>query len=264
MNNLEIFILKHVTLDIWSSESIPFIILFIFISAFLTAFVGLFVYSIYDDGNGLSKENSQKIKTIASILFVVFMSICLMLFYNDNKVNIKGPVDFNSKYNITTEEKDNIIELNYNKKPIFLNDNSMWNHFKISIKKTTNEKYYVYFDENAGDKKEITEEDVKRTIENIRKSENYEFDEKAEKINLHELQQKDNKDSSKEISEKKENNFNFLKYIFGFVGAGVFLYLFFKKDKNKKGTEENTEITESKQKTTLKDFKENFLRNQNK
>ena len=96
------------------------------------------------------------------------------------------------------------------------------------------------------------------------KSENYETDEKTEKINLHELQQKDNKDSSKEISEKKENNFNFFKYVFGFVGAGVLLYLFFKKDKNKKGTEENTEITESKQKTTLKEFKESFLKNQNK
>ena len=264
MNNLEIFILKHVTLDIWSSESIPFIILFIFLSVALTAMLSMLVASFYDDGNGLSKENSKKIKTIASILFVVFMSICLMLFYNDNKVNIKGPVDFNSKYNITTEEKDNIIELNYNKKPVFVEDTSMWNHFKINIKKTNKDKYFVYFNENTEDKKEITEEDVKGAIENIRKSENYETDEKTEKINLHELQQKDNKDSIKEISEKKENNFNFFKYVFGFVGAGVLLYLFFKKDKNKKQIEENNEIAESKQKTTLKDFKENFLRNQNK
>lgn len=264
MNNLEIFILKHVTLDVWSSEAIPFIILFIFISTFLASFVCLFVYSIYDEGEEKLKENSKKIKTITSTFFVIVMGICLMLFYNDNKVDLKGPVDFNSKYNITTEEKDNIIELKYTKKPIFLDDDSMWNYFKISIKKTSSEKYYVFFNGNAEDKKEITEEDVKGTIENIRKSENYEFDEKTEKINLHELQQKDNKDSIKENSEKKENNFNFLKYIFGFVGAGVFLYLFFKKDENKKGTEENTEITESKQKTTLKDFKENFLRNQNK
>lgn len=105
---------------------------------------------------------------------------------------------------------------------------------------------------------------VKGTIENIRKSENYEFDEKTEKINLNELKQKDNNDNSKEISEKKENNFNFFKYVFGFIVVGFLLYLFFKKDENKKGTEENTEITESKQKTTLKDFKENFLKNQNK
>lgn len=264
MNNLEIFILKHVTLDIWSSESIPFILLFIFISAFLTSFVGLFVYSIYDDGNGMSEENSKKIKTITSIFFVISMSVCLMLFYNDNKVDLKGPVDFNSKYNITTEEKDNIIELKYSKKPIFRDDDAMWNYFKVAIKKTTNERYYVYFNENTEDKKEITEEDVKETIENIRRSENYESDEKTEKINLHDLQQKDNKDNSKEISEKKENNFNFFKYVFGFVGVGIFLYLFFKKDKNKKGIEENTEITESKQKTTLKEFKESFLKNQNK
>lgn len=105
---------------------------------------------------------------------------------------------------------------------------------------------------------------VKGTIENIRKSENYEFDEKTEKINLNELKQKDNNDNSKEISEKKENNFNFFKYVFEFIVVGFLLYLFFKKDENKKGTEENTEITESKQKTTLKDFKENFLKNQNK
>lgn len=264
MNNLEIFILKHVTLDIWSSEAIPFILLFIFISAFLTAMLSMLFVSFYDDGNGISKENSKKIKTIASTLFVIFMSVCLMLFYNDNKVDLKGPIDFNSKYNITTEEKDNIIELNYNKKPIFVEDTSMWNHFKINIKKTNSGKYYVFFNGNAEDKKEITEEDVKGTIENIRKSENYEFDEKTEKINLHELQQKDNKDSIKENSEKKENNFNFLKYIFGFVGAGVFLYLFFKKDKNKKQIKENNEIAESKQKTTLKEFKESFLKNQNK
>jgi len=265
VNNLEIFILKHVTLDIWSSESIPFILLFIFISAFLTAFVGLFVYSIYDDGNGMSKENSKKIKTITSIFFVIFMSICLILFYNDNKVDLKGPVDFNSKYNITTEEKDNIIELKYYKKPIFTNDDSMWNHFKISIKKTNSGKYYVFFNGNAEDKKEITEEDVKGTIENIRKSENYEFDEKAEKINLHELQQKDNKDSSKEISENKENKTNLFKYIIIIIVCSGLGYLLFKKDKKKKSIiEENTEITESKQKTTLKEFKESFLKNQNK
>ncbi len=264
MNNLEIFILKHVTLDVWSSESIPFIILFIFLSAFLTAMFSMLVASFYDDGNGVPKENYKKIKTIASILFVIFMSICLLLFYNDNKVDLKGPVDFNSKYNIAIEEKDNIIELKYTKKPIFLNDNSMWNYFKINIKKTNSGKYYVFFNGNAEDKKEITEEDVKGTIENIRKSENYEFDEKTEKINLNELKQKDNNDNSKEISEKKENNSNFLKYIVVFIVVGFLLYLFFKKDENKKGTEENTEITESKQKTTLKDFKENFLRNQNK
>lgn len=264
MNNLEIFILKHVTLDVWSSEAIPFIILFIFISIFLVAFVWLFVYSIYDESEEKLKENSKKIKTITSTFFVIFMGICLMLFYNDNKVDLKGPVDFNSKYNITTEEKDNIIELKYSKKPIFTNDDSMWNYFKISIKKTNSGKYYVYFNENAEDKQEITKEDVKGTIENIRKSENYEFDEKTEKINLHELQQKDNKDNSKEISEKKENNSNFLKYIVVFIVVGVLLYLFFKKDENKKGTEENAEITESKQKTTLKEFKESFLKNQNK
>ena len=140
----------------------------------------------------------------------------------------------------------------------------MCNHFKINIKKTTNERYYVYFNENTEDKQEITKEDVKGTIENIRKSENYEFDEKTEKINLHELQQKDNKDNSKEISEKKENNFNFFKYIVIIMVCSGLGYLFFKKDKNKKQIEESTEITESKQKTTLKDFKENFLRNQNK
>ena len=98
----------------------------------------------------------------------------------------------------------------------------------------------------------------------LNSEERQEFDEKAEKINLHELQQKDNKDSIKEISEKKESNSNFLKYIVVFIVVGFLLYLFFKKDENKKGTEENAEITESKQKTTLKDFKENFLRNQNK
>lgn len=98
----------------------------------------------------------------------------------------------------------------------------------------------------------------------LNSEERQEFDEKAEKINLHELQQKDNKDSIKEISEKKESNSNFLKYIVVFIVVGFLLYLFFKKDENKKGTEENAEITESKQKTTLKEFKESFLKNQNK
>lgn len=263
MNNLENFILKHVTLDIWSSESIPFIILFIFLSAALTAMLSMLVASFYDDGNGLSKENSKKIKTIASTLFVIFMSVCLMLFYNDNKVDLKGPVDFNSKYNIAIEEKDNIIELNYNKKPIFVEDTSMWNHFKINIKKTNKDKYFVYFNENTEDKKEISKEDVKSTIENIRKSENYEFDEKTEKINLNELLQKDT-DNNKEISEKKENKSNFFKYIVIIAICFGLGYLFFKKDKNKKQIEGNNEIAESQQKTTLKDFKENFLRNQNK
>lgn len=264
MNNLEIFILKHVTLDIWSSESIPFIILFIFLSAALTVAVWMTVVSFYDDGKDGLKENRKKIKTIVLTSFVIFMSICLTLFYNDNKVNLKGPVDFNSKYNITTEEKDNIIELKYYKKPIFRDDDSMWNHFKINIKKTNKDKYFVYFNENTEDKKEISKEDVKSTIENIRKSENYEFDEKTEKINLNELLQKDT-DNNKENSENKENKTNIFKYIVIIMVCFGLGYLFFKKDKKNKPTiEENNEIAESKQKTTLKEFKESFLKNQNK
>ena len=264
MNNLEIFILKHVTLDIWSSESIPFIILFIFLSAALTVAVWMTVVSFYDDGKDGLKENRKKIKTIVLTSFVIFMSICLTLFYNDNKVNLKGPVDFNSKYNITTEEKDNIIELKYYKKPIFRDDDSMWNHFKINIKKTNKDKYFVYFNENTEDKKEISKEDVKSTIENIRKSENYEFDEKTEKINLNELLQKDT-DNNKENSENKENKTNIFKYIVIIMVCFGLGYLFFKKDKKNKPTiEENNEIAESKQKTTVKEFKESFLKNQNK
>lgn len=101
MNNLEIFILKHVTLDIWSLEAISFILLFIFLSAVLTVIISMLVASFYDDGEDNLKVNYKKIGIIASTFFVISMSICLIFFYNDNKVDLKGPVDFNSKYNIS-------------------------------------------------------------------------------------------------------------------------------------------------------------------
>ena len=76
-------------------------------------------------------------------------------------------------YNIEMKEKDKLIEIDFNKKEkrsIELKDN-----FKVFLEKTNEEKYYVYFDENKKDKKEVSLNEIKETFGNIKRVETKKF-----------------------------------------------------------------------------------------
>lgn len=107
-----------------------------------------------------------------------FFGILFVVFFITYKININAKLSNRSTilkedYNIEMKEKDNNIELIFNKKEEssdFFKDN-----FKVFFQKTNEEKYYVYFDENKKDKKEVSLNEIKETFNNINKVETKKF-----------------------------------------------------------------------------------------
>lgn len=102
------------------------------------------------------------------LLFVVFIIFLMFVLPKSEK-----PTTLKEDYNIEMKEKDNNIELNFNKKEEssdFFKDN-----FKVFLEKTNEEKYYVYFDENKKNKKEVSLNEIKETFNNVNKVESKKF-----------------------------------------------------------------------------------------
>ena len=75
------------------------------------------------------------------------------------------------------KEKDDKIEIDFRKKEKnsgFFKDNFKDN-FKAILEKTNEEKYYIYFDENKKDKKEVRLNEIKETFKNINQVESEKF-----------------------------------------------------------------------------------------
>ena len=121
----------------------------------------------------LSSSEISKKKFVLS-----FFGILFVVFFITYKININAKLSNRSTilkedYNIEMKEKDDNIELNFNKKEEssdFFKDN-----FKVFLEKTNEEKYYVYFDENQKDKKEVSLKEIKETFNNVNKVETKKF-----------------------------------------------------------------------------------------
>ena len=99
----------------------------------------------------LSSSNISKKKFVLSFFGILFVASFIMYKIDINAKLSDGSTILKEDYNIEMKEKDNNIELNFNKKEEssdFFKDN-----FKVFLEKTNEEKYYVYFDENKKDKK---------------------------------------------------------------------------------------------------------------
>ena len=86
-------------------------------------------------------------------------------------------IDLKEDYNIEMKEKDDKIEIDFRKKEKnsgFFKDNFKDN-FKAILEKTNEEKYYVYFNENKKDKKEVSLNEIKETFGNIKRVETTKF-----------------------------------------------------------------------------------------
>lgn len=100
------------------------------------------------------------------------------MIFSNYKIDINaklsdGSTILKEDYNIEMKEKDNNIELNFNKKEEasdFFKDN-----FKVFFEKTNEDKYYVYFDENKKNKKEVSLNEIKETFNNVNKVESKKF-----------------------------------------------------------------------------------------
>lgn len=155
MNNLENLVKKYAFSELADFGNDLFLILM-----FLFLVIGFILYFM---GNDFS---------FSGLLFVIFM-VSLMFFLSNSEKVSKKTIDLKEYYNIEMKEKDKLIEIDFNKKEkrsIELKDN-----FKVFLEKTNEEKYYVYFDENKKDKKEVSLNEIKETFGNIKRVETKKF-----------------------------------------------------------------------------------------
>ena len=114
------------------------------------------------------------------VVVVIIFSFVFYVFSPTSIFKTNTPdksVILKENYNIEMKEKDELIELGFNKKKKstgFLKDNFKDN-FKVYLEKTNEEKYYIYFDENKKDKKEVSLNEIKETFGNIKRVETKKF-----------------------------------------------------------------------------------------
>lgn len=121
----------------------------------------------------LSSSEISKKKFVLSFFGILFVASFIMYKIDINAKLSDGSTILKEDYNIEMKEKDNNIELNFNKKEEssdFFKDN-----FKVFFEKTNEDKYYVYFDENKKDKKEVNLNEIKETFNNVNKVETKKF-----------------------------------------------------------------------------------------
>lgn len=154
MNNLENLVKKYAFSELADFGNNLFLILM-----FLLLVIGFIVYFMENDFS------------FSGLLFVVFI-VSLMFFLSNSEKVSKKTIDLKEYYNIEMKEKDELIEVNFKKekRAVELKDN-----FKVYLEKTNEEKYYVYFDENKQDKKEVSLNEIKKTFGNIKKVESKKF-----------------------------------------------------------------------------------------
>lgn len=117
----------------------------------------------------LSSSEISKKKFVLSFFGILFIASFIMYKIDINVKLSDESTILKEDYNIEMKEKDNNIELNFNKKEES-SDFFKYN-FKVFLEKTNEKKYYVYFDENQKDKKEVSLKEIKETFDNIKKVE---------------------------------------------------------------------------------------------
>ena len=121
----------------------------------------------------LSSSKISKKKFVLSFFGILFVASFIMYKIDINAKLSDGSTILKEDYNIEMKEKDNNIELIFNKKEEasdFFKDN-----FKVFFEKTNEDKYYVYFDENKKNKKEVSLNEIKETFNNVNKVESKKF-----------------------------------------------------------------------------------------
>ena len=133
--------------------------------------------------------------SFALFVFVLISVGCYFIFFGKSEKSI----DLKKEYNITLEEKQNKIELAYNRK-----DNSyaaIKNEFKVVFTKDNEENYYVYFDEKADEKKTTSFKEIQQFVKG---QVDYEYYEALDNFKIKDLSK--NKRKQKEEIDNNETD----------------------------------------------------------
>lgn len=138
---------------------------------------------------GYKKTKKEKRVERYWLIFLLFVYIIGNAIFLKTCFTIKNKtiVDLNNENNVVFQEKNNNIELYYIPKEnnSKIDENVLKKaNLKITIQQTTDEKYYIYFNDESEQNKEVKKEDLKEFINNIKSQENYKEIEKNKKLTL--------------------------------------------------------------------------------
>ena len=130
-------------------------------------------------------------------IFLIFMGF--LVFGSYYHFFYSKSIDLKKEYNVVLEEKQNKLELSYNKKEdAFANAR---NKFKVVFTKDNEEDYYVYLDEKADEKKSTSFKEIQQFVKG---QVDYEYYESLENFRLKDLSK--NKNKQKEEAIKNETD----------------------------------------------------------
>ena len=181
MNNLETLVKEYANVYIENP------IIGVLTCMVFTALIMLFITPVFD---------SAKEALFGSVLILILISGGLYFAFFGKSAK---SIDLKKEYNITLEEKQNKIELNYNKKS---DSNAIIkDKFKVVFTKDNEENYYVYFDEKADEKKTTSFKEIQQFVKG---QVDYEYYESLENFRLKDLSK--NKRKQKEETIKDETD----------------------------------------------------------
>ena len=119
-------------------------------------------------------------------IFLIFMGF--LIFGSYYHFFYSKSIDLKKEYNVILEEKQNKIELTYNKKEdAFANAR---NKFKVVFTKDNEEDYYVYLDEKADEKKTTSFKEIQQFVKG---QVDYEYYEALDNFKIKDLSKSKNK-----------------------------------------------------------------------
>lgn len=177
MNNLETLVREYANVYIESP------ITAVLTCVVFTALIMSIIIPVFDSG-----------KEAVFGFMLIFILISGGLYFTFFGKSAKS-IDLKKEYNITLEEKQNKIELNYNKKS---DSNAIIkDKFKVVFTKDNEENYYVYLDEKADEKKTTSFKEIQQFVKG---QVDYEYYEALDNFKI--------KDLSKNKRKQKEDTVN--------------------------------------------------------
>ena len=130
-------------------------------------------------------------------IFLIFMGF--LIFGSYYHFFYSKSIDLKKEYNISLEEKQNKIELTYNKKEdAFANAR---NKFKVVFTKDNEEDYYVYLDEKADEKKSTSFKEIQQFVKG---QVDYEYYEALDNFKIKDLSKNKRKQKEESVNNETE------------------------------------------------------------
>ena len=181
MNNLETLVKEYANVYIENP------IIGVLTCMVFTALIMLFIAPVFD---------SEKEAIFGFLLIFILISGGLYFAFFGKSAK---SIDLKKEYNITLEEKQNKIELAYNKK----SDSyaNIKDKFKVVFTKDNEENYYVYFDEKVDEKKTTSFKEIQQFVKG---SVDYEYYGALENFKIKDLSKNKNKQKEEIIKDETD------------------------------------------------------------